>query len=149
MKAVHVGTCRPLSETERYWGFLNKIQDLNYSLQLPQWLRWERICLHCRRPGFNPWVEKIPLRREWQPTPVFLPGKYHGQRGMLGYTPWHCRIGHYWATDAFIHFSCHGGDQTEDSKDLNCRINTCPSDILLLSCHMLSRGYCDFMNAFT
>ena len=40
---------------------------------LPWWLRWWRICLQCRRPGFDPWVGKIPWRREWQPTPVFLP----------------------------------------------------------------------------
>jgi len=35
---------------------------------------WLRICLQCRRYGFNPWVEKISWRREGQPTPVFLPG---------------------------------------------------------------------------
>ena len=34
----------------------------------------------CRRPGFNPWVGKIPWRRKWQPTPVSLPGESHGQR---------------------------------------------------------------------
>ena len=33
------------------------------------------ICLQCRRYGFNPWLGKIPWRRAWQPTPVFLPGK--------------------------------------------------------------------------
>ena len=33
------------------------------------------VCLECRRPGFNPWVRKIPWRRKWQPTPVFLPGE--------------------------------------------------------------------------
>ena len=33
----------------------------------------------CRRHGFNPWVGKIPWRRKWQPTPVFLPGKFHGR----------------------------------------------------------------------
>ena len=32
-------------------------------------------CRICRRPGFDPWVEKIPWRRKWQPTPVFLPGE--------------------------------------------------------------------------
>ena len=37
---------------------------------------------------FDPWVEKIPWRRKWQPTPVFLPGKSHGQRSLVGYTPW-------------------------------------------------------------
>ena len=32
--------------------------------------------------GFNPWLEKIPWRREWLPTPVFLPGEFHGQRSL-------------------------------------------------------------------
>ena len=39
-------------------------------------------------PGFDPWVGKIPWRRKWQPTPVFLPGEFHGQRSLLGYSPW-------------------------------------------------------------
>ena len=38
------------------------------------------------RPEFDPWVGKIPWRREWQPTPVFLPGESHGQRSLVGYT---------------------------------------------------------------
>ena len=41
-----------------------------------------------RRPGFDPWVGKIPRRREWQPTPAFLPGKFYGQRSLVGYSPW-------------------------------------------------------------
>ena len=40
------------------------------------------------RCGFNPWVGKIPWRRKWQPTPVFLPGESHGQRSLTGYNPW-------------------------------------------------------------
>ena len=39
----------------------------------------------CKRHGFNPWVGKIPWRRAWQPTPVFLPGESHGQRSLAGY----------------------------------------------------------------
>ena len=39
-------------------------------------------------PKFHPWVRKIPWRREWQPTPVFLPGECHGQRNLACYTPW-------------------------------------------------------------
>ena len=35
-----------------------------------------------------PWVGKIPWRRAWQPTPVFLPGESHGQRNLAGYSPW-------------------------------------------------------------
>ena len=34
------------------------------------------------------WVRKIPWQRKWQPTPVFLPGKSHGQRSLVGYSPW-------------------------------------------------------------
>ena len=37
---------------------------------------------------FNPWVGRIPWRRAWQPTPVFLPGESHGQRSLAGYRPW-------------------------------------------------------------
>ena len=48
----------------------------------------ESICLPCRRLKFDPWVGKIPWRREWQPTPVFLPGESHGQRSLVGYSPW-------------------------------------------------------------
>ena len=39
-----------------------------------------------KRHRFDPWVRKIPWRRKWQPTPVFLPGKSHGQRSLAGYT---------------------------------------------------------------
>ena len=41
-----------------------------------------------QRPGFDPWVGKIPWRKEWQPTPVFLPGESHGQRNLASYSPW-------------------------------------------------------------
>ena len=41
-----------------------------------------------RRHRWDSWVRKIPWRREWQPTPVFLPGKFHGQRSLVGYSPW-------------------------------------------------------------
>ena len=42
--------------------------------------------------GFNPWVGKISWRRKWQPTLVFLPGKSHEQRNLVGYSPWGCKI---------------------------------------------------------
>ena len=47
-----------------------------------------RICLQYRRPGFNPWVWKIPGRREWLPTAVFLLGEFQGQRNLVGHSPW-------------------------------------------------------------
>ena len=40
------------------------------------------------RPGFDPWVGKIPLRGAWQPTPVFLLENPHEQRSLVGYSPW-------------------------------------------------------------
>ena len=45
-------------------------------------------CRRCRRCEFDPWVRKIPWRRKWQPTPVFLPGESHGQRSLVGYGLW-------------------------------------------------------------
>ena len=38
--------------------------------------------------GLNPWVRKIPWRKKWQPTLVFLRGESHGGRSLLGYSPW-------------------------------------------------------------
>ena len=40
---------------------------------------------------FDPWVRKIPWRRTWQPTLVFLPGDSHEQRSLVGYSPWSCK----------------------------------------------------------
>ena len=61
------------------------------SVMLPWWLRGWRICLQCwtcRRHRFNLWVRKIPWRKKWQLTAVFLPGKSHGRRSLAGYSPW-------------------------------------------------------------
>jgi len=44
-----------------------------------------------REPGFDPWVEKILWRREWQSTPVFLP-EFHGQRILVDHSPWGCKV---------------------------------------------------------
>ena len=48
----------------------------------------ERVRLPSKRCRFDPWVEKISWRRKWQPTPVFLSGKSHGQRSLVGYSLW-------------------------------------------------------------
>ena len=53
----------------------------------------EPVC-QCRRwksRGFHPWVGEMPWRRAWQPTPVFLHGESHGQRSLVGYSPWGCK----------------------------------------------------------
>ena len=66
----------------------------SYPLDLSLHIQWASLVaqtvkspLQCRRPGFDSWVGKIPPRREWQPTPVFLPGESHGQRSLAGYSP--------------------------------------------------------------
>ena len=41
-----------------------------------------------RRHRFDPWVGKVPWKRKWQATPVLLPGESHGQRSLVGYSPW-------------------------------------------------------------
>ena len=65
----------------------------------------------CRRHGFSPWVNKIPWRKTCQPTPIFLPGKSHGQRRLVGYSPWgrkewdmteHSAVTHLLSTRAWI-----------------------------------------------
>ena len=65
--------------------------------------QWQRIHLQCRRHKrhrFDPWVGKTPWRRAWQPTPVFLPGESHGQRSLVGCSPW---VGRDWGDWAHAH----------------------------------------------
>ena len=50
-----------------------------------------------KRCRLDPWVRKIPWSRKWQPNSVFLPGKWHGQKSLVSYSPWGCRrVGHNW-----------------------------------------------------
>jgi len=44
-------------------------------------------CRRHKRHGFDPWIEEIPWRKAWQPTPVFLPGEFRGQRSLAGCSP--------------------------------------------------------------
>ena len=68
--------------------------DLHFSL-VAQWWRIHLQCRRHRRPGFDPWVGKIPWRKAWQLALVFLPGESQGQRSLVGYSPRGCkRAGH-------------------------------------------------------
>ena len=59
------------------------------------WLCGKESTCQCKRHRFNPWVGTIPWRKKWQPTPLFLSGKSHEQRSLVGYSPWgHKRVGH-------------------------------------------------------
>ena len=66
------------------------------------------LCRRCRRRGFDPWVGEIPWRRKWQPTPVFLPEESHGQRSLVGYSPWgHKELDITECTHTHIHTHTH------------------------------------------
>ena len=60
----------------------------------------------CERPGFNPWIRKMPWKRKWQPTSVFLPGELHGQKSLAGYSPWACKESdtNEWLTHIYFAF---------------------------------------------
>ena len=75
-------------------------------------------CRRCERLRFDPWVGKIPWRREWQTAPIFLPGESHGQGSLVGYSPGgrkesdvteHVHIfapqnnGRIWASETLLH----------------------------------------------
>ena len=65
------------------WQIVSSPTQAWASLVAQRW--W--ICLQCGRPRFDPWVAKILQSRTWQPTPVFLPGEFHGQWNLAGYSP--------------------------------------------------------------
>ena len=69
---------------------------------LPRWFSGKEAtcqCRRCKRHGFDSWIGKIPWRRKWQPSPVFLCGKFCAEWSLVGYSPWsHKRVGHGLAT---------------------------------------------------
>ena len=69
-------------------GFLNLVGGASGKEPACQCRRHERCGIaHRTNSGFDPWVGKMPLRRAWQPTPVFLSGESHGQRSLVAYSP--------------------------------------------------------------
>jgi len=56
--------------------------------ELPKWLSGKEFSCQYRRHKVDPWGRKILWRIKGQPTPVFLPGEFHGQRSLVGYGPW-------------------------------------------------------------
>ena len=58
-----------------------------------------------RDTGFDPWVGKIPWRRAWQPTLVFLPGEPHGERGLVCYSAWGLTVRNNWRDLAYTHLN--------------------------------------------
>ena len=92
-------------ENHRCTIFLNNIRIISFNIYkmflylkellicygLLRWLRSEEFACQCRshkRHGLDLWVRKMPWRRKCHPTQVFLPGKFHGQKSLVGYSPW-------------------------------------------------------------
>ena len=77
-------------------------QFLSYTMyktdDFPGGPRGKEPTCQCRRCRFDPCVGKIPLRRKWQATSVFLPGKSHRQRSLMGYSLWGCTVKHNLST---------------------------------------------------
>ena len=80
LKWLSTHTCNEIYKSSFYW-------TLDVMRGSPGRLSSKEPTCQCRRCRFNPWVGKIPWRKKWQPTPVFLPGKSHGQRSLAGYSP--------------------------------------------------------------
>ena len=91
---------------------------------LPGWNSGKEFACQCKRHkrcSFNPWVRKIPWSRKWQSTPVFLPGESHGQRSLVGYSPWGHKSQTWLSTQSDIvlylslsHWGLIPSDQTEN-----------------------------------
>ena len=91
--AQHTYSRAQQAEAEQVWWHLGQCCHINMfdsSLftGLPWWPGWQGILLQYRRPGWTPWVGKMPWSREWLSTPVFWSGEFHGQRNLAGYSPW-------------------------------------------------------------
>ena len=89
--AKFVAHFQDLYETIKHahlWAFF---PPSKLTFQLPKGFLGKESACQGRRYGLDPWVGKIPWRRKWQFTPVFLTGKSHGQRSLVGYSPWCCK----------------------------------------------------------
>ena len=65
-----------------------EVRVLPSFLAISKWLGGKESACQCRRYGLDLWIRKTPWRRKWQPTPVFLPAKSHGQTSLAGYSLW-------------------------------------------------------------
>ena len=108
------------------------------------------MCLQCGAPGFNRWVGKIPWSMEWLPTPVFLPGEFHGWGSLVGSNPWSLKrvrggwsIQHYWrvkCNEARLLCSVLGSREGPEFSQEGCRCaahisHAEPSAASLLTAH--------------
>ena len=86
----------------------------------------DTVILPGRRSFFENSLNLMPSnsgiwRRKWQPTPVFLPGEFHGQRSLAGYSPWGCRVGHdtHTCNSGIIHPGSSNNNNNNHRRDLS------------------------------
>ena len=77
-----------VEDREAWHAAVHGVAETQTHGDYPGNVRGKESSCQCKRPGFNPWVRKIPWTRKWQPIPVFLPEESHGQRNLAGYSPW-------------------------------------------------------------
>ena len=76
-----------LHQAASQWGDLSPYSLICMVSQVVLVVKNLPASARCERPWFHPWAGKIPWRRKWQHAPVFLPGKFHRQRSLVGYSP--------------------------------------------------------------
>ena len=100
-EALHYVACSQWKRTRKckhnLWKGPPELWEWEWTHLIP-WLRWQRIHLQCRRPGFDHWVGKFPWRRAWKPTPIFLPGESPWTEEPVGYSPGSQSVRHDWTT---------------------------------------------------
>ena len=102
------------------------------SYWLPRWLSGKESTCQCRRYGFNPWLRKIPWRRKWQPTPIFLPWESHGQGGLVGYSLWGCKESD--TTEVTEHTRMHQGGSGYCFREVNSVVKGSQKTVIYASC---------------
>ena len=124
------------------WRFLLPSNNIGKSSSKQDRVSWHLYFLpvwsfyqgrRCKRGRVDPWERKISWRREWQPTPVFLPGKSHGQRSLVGYSPQGCQ-----ESDMIKWLSTH---MPVDTKTLIDSLSPLFSNISFPSCWEITRCY--------
>ena len=100
IKIINVSSCRCCNLRRKRQGFIWAFKSI-IPASVAYCKEFSCQCRSHRRPRFDAWVGKIPWRRKWQPTAVFLPGKFHGQRSLWGHkesdSTEHARIVKEWS----------------------------------------------------
>ena len=114
--AGHLGSCTGRSANgmgTRWWEMRLKEESVE--------AKHKRFLMNCKvlSTSISPWAGTIPWGREWLPTPVFLPGESHGQRNLMGYSPWRSRVGPDWVIKHSTEPWKNEILETEENLDIN------------------------------